>query len=1023
MLATNFIKVLTFAYQRMKGFRLIFTAMLATLVSQAVFADDLSDTARAATRRDATATASGTSRQKQSTDNKNTNISSRTTPSGRDSSVVRNRGAVQQTTGRTGATNKNIVSRTATTNTVTNRKNATAGRTITSRTATMTPIAPTAGRTATNPVRSAVTPGRSATNNIPASIRRARASSVSTARNATATTDIAAITSRDFKSCRDVFHSCMDEFCANKDATLKRCACSARAGDFDSMKKQLAKVEDKLLDFSQRLLTVNMDKEDAMVLNQATEGELAYEQKDKSESKKLLDNIAQKLNASFNDSNFDQNLNAISLSLNTDAAFDNLDSLMGASTTTKSGTALYNAALPVCREMAMEVCSDEDLAIAESGYQMTIEQDCNTVAKAYESQNDQARTKILESGALLDMSRLDIHQKRNSDDILTCKKKMLDMLTDSTVCGTDMSKCLDISGRYINPTTGEAILTENLVDLSTLISRPGPDQTWTSAPGNDKFVLFLKNKKKFIEPATENCQNIADSVWGGFIEDALAQIKLAQDAKLEQVRQSCTTLTAQCLDTTFKSISEFDARALSIFGVSADKTVNAMCSDVRNACTALLNSSYGDQSWDTGMTEIITDKTYATILSTCREVGRQCIIQSCKSITGNFGLCENIDTSVNRKSIISRYSCWDEVKQCIADAGEETIKTIMKNQGRAVTTGNLADYATFGDIYSELYGNDRAAFAALSVAAAEEEVPAPISTPEYNNIYDWCEADLKNTNASEFDWQVCRLTEQIWGNCEQAPNTELDDTEHNKILINYTTASTDTDNETLLSWFARNTGTENNPESCRDTTCGFGKTNVGGICVSEGDFTKDGIYCPISTERFDTANGITNCCKATLIANTSGHSFCCQDGAQITTITKSQYYAKAKTGAIDDSKITYLCTVAPYSYAYAVATDSTGLLVCVSNKSNKTDAISYSAGEITCKDGYFVKLYQNGEHYMPTYTDGIGITNYYNMSGCSTDGTGCSTCEYNPSYGKWYDSETKECTPTKGWHVKYNLGE
>ena len=98
------------------------------------------------------------------------------------------------------------------------------------------------------------------------------------------------------------------------------------------------------------------------------------------------------------------------------------------------------------------------------------------------------------------------------------------MLTDSTVCGTDMSKCLDISGRYINPTTGEAILTENLVDLSTLISRPGPDQTWTSAPGNDKFVLFLKNKKKFIEPATENCQNIADSVWDGFIEDALANL-------------------------------------------------------------------------------------------------------------------------------------------------------------------------------------------------------------------------------------------------------------------------------------------------------------------------------------------------------------------------------------------------------------------------------------------------------------------------------------------------------------------
>ena len=260
MLATKFIKVLRFNHQGMKGIKQIFTVMLAALVSQAVFADDLSDIVRAATRREATATASGTSRQKQTSDNKNTNVSSRTASSGRDSSVVRNRSVAQQTPGRTGATNKNIVSRTATTNTVTNRKNTTSGRTISSRTATTIPVSvqtkPTTGR-------SAITTTRNATAT-PVAGRRGRTSSF--ARNATTNPDITSITSRDFKSCRDVFHSCMDEFCANKDATLKRCACSSRLHEFDGMKKQLEKVEDKLLDFSQRLLTVNMDKEDAMEL-------------------------------------------------------------------------------------------------------------------------------------------------------------------------------------------------------------------------------------------------------------------------------------------------------------------------------------------------------------------------------------------------------------------------------------------------------------------------------------------------------------------------------------------------------------------------------------------------------------------------------------------------------------------------------------------------------------------------------------------------------------------------------------
>ena len=172
----------------------------------------------------------------------------------------------------------------------------------------------------------------------------------------------------------------MDEFCANKDSQLKRCACSSRVNEFDNVKAQLSQVEDKLLDFNQRLLTVNMDKEDALAISQATEGELAFQQEDTTASKELLDEISEKLNTTFETDSFDANLAPISLSLNIDAAFDSVDSLAGSSTTTKSGTELYSAALPVCREMAMEVCTADELDIVESGYQMAIEQDCNTVA-------------------------------------------------------------------------------------------------------------------------------------------------------------------------------------------------------------------------------------------------------------------------------------------------------------------------------------------------------------------------------------------------------------------------------------------------------------------------------------------------------------------------------------------------------------------------------------------------------------------------------------------------------------------
>ncbi|MBQ7055946.1 MAG: hypothetical protein IJN91_03390 [Alphaproteobacteria bacterium] len=557
-------------------------------------------------------------------------------------------------------------------------------------------------------------------------------------RNAT----VPSVLSRDYSKCRDVFNNCMDEFCANKDSELKRCACSVRHSEFKNSKENLNAVEDKLLDFSQRLLTVNMDKEDALSINTATEGELAYNTKDTSESKKMLNKISQKLNTTFNDNNF--GLGAVSYSLNIDSAFDNIDSLSGASTTTKIGTALYAAALPVCREMAAEVCSSDELKIAENSYQLVIEQDCNTVSKTYQAKADQARAKVLESGALLDMSRLDIHQKRNSDDMLTCKNKMLNMLTDSTVCGEKLFKCLDTTGHFINPATGKAILTTDLHLLQNTIVRPTGDMTWKQVPENLKYVTFLNTKKDYLKPAMENCQNIADVVWDGFLDDALAQIKLAQNEKLEEVRQSCTTLTAECINTANKTISDFDARALSIFGITADRTANEMCRDVLESCNALMGN-IDNTDWEDGTKGIMTTKTYETILQTCRTVGENCIVQTCSSASGNFALCKD-SNSISRGSILSQDACWKEVQDCIASAGDDALKQIQASYPASSTPAELHDFC---------------------------------------NKCDDAETDL--------NCYKCRLAEHIWGNCKADPVSLQASNEINP------------DADTLLSWMARNT--------------------------------------------------------------------------------------------------------------------------------------------------------------------------------------------------------------------------
>ena len=845
---------------------------------------------------------------------------------------------------------------------------------------------------------------------------RTRARSTTTRNTARAATTVATredILTRNYSKCKTVFNECMDEFCANKDTQLKRCACSSRINEFDKIKKQLSDIDEKMLDFNQRLLTVSMDKEDAAALNIATEGEKAfYDTKDVSKSKKTLDEIAKKLNTSFDSSNFSSSLGtALSWSLDLDSAFDTVDSLKGASTAAKSGTALYSAALPICREMAAEVCSEEDLVIAENGYQVLINQDCNTVEKTYKSAAEQARNKVLESAALLDMSRLNVYQTNNADDILTCKTKMLDMLTDSTVCGTDLGKCLDITGQYIDPSTGEAFLSSDLADLGTLISRPDVNETWSSAPGNATFVRFLNSKKKFLEPAMEHCVDIADTVWNAFVEDALSQIKIAQIRKLETVRQSCTTLTAQCLTGTMESIEDFDARALSIFGVAADTTVNAMCDNVLSSCTTLLQTTDTQSEWYAGMTGIQADITYDTIKKTCREVGRACVIQVCTSTSGNFGLCENISTSINRKSIINHTACWDEVLNCVNSAGEDALKRIYTQNG----LDNADKYMFYADIYNMYSNADSGPF----ISNSEDYTRTCVATESNDTEYDTCIYDMCNNDCNGVAYEdthacrVCRLAESIWGNCEARPSEPLEkEGLHNRIKM-----PSDKNTTTILSWFATNTNTANELDSSRDTTCGIGfyasidPTTQTTICLDKSLQQDDCENCGENLQ-IKIADGVKNCCSN----KTDRNNNCCIKGEIV---------------EINDSDSTKMCV--PNRNTSLVATftvpegnsyypSGTYKLWC-----SGTAITSNDENQVVCQGGNFIVIKDDASWYAePQYSQNNQdqqrtptITTYFSAGCLNTKST-----EYTHKYSNGTWSWTSDSDPfdktVNRYKIRYN---
>ena len=944
----------------MKKIGLILIGCLAFVGLDGAHADNLDDAVRAAVRRGTNATATPTRQRgdfSQSTTTPRPQTSRTANVVTRNATGTRTTNAINRAAEQTGVAT-NVVARGTT---GTNNRTRSTTQTLTAR----TPLVST-DRSAT----------RAATTRTPA-------------RATTTTATREDILMRNYSKCKTVFNECMDEFCANKDAQLKRCACSSRVNEFDTIKKQLSNIDEKMLDFNQRLLTVSMDDKDVAALSVATEGEKAfYDTRDTSGSKRTLDEIAKKLNTSFDSSNFSTTLSgALSWSLDLDSAFDTVDSLGGISTTAKSGTALYSAALPVCREMAAEVCSENDLAIAESGYNVLITQDCNTVAKTYQSATDSARAKVLESSALLDISRLNVYQTDNADDILTCKTKMLDMLTDSTVCGANLEKCLDITGEYIDPSTGEAFLSSYLADLGDLITRPTGEETWSTTPQNAAFVQFLDSKKKFLEPAMEHCVDIADTVWDAFVEDALSQIKIAQMRKLEDVRQSCTTLTAQCLTSAIESITDFDARAISTFGVAADITANAMCDNVLSSCTTLLNTVDVDAEWYAGMTGIQTDITYDTIMHTCREVGRACVIQVCTSTSGNFGLCENIDTSINRKSIINRTACWDEVVNCVRSAGSETLAAIFAQNKLNTTT----EYA----LYESVYGN-------ANPTISNKDASTCITSDTGDNnycIYDMCYRECNKAAYTDSDnCRACRLAESIWGNCEAAPTTPLTDTGmHNKIRKPSDNVST------LLYWFAQNTNTTDAADSCRDTTCGIGftaqydwQTNTI-MCVDSNKLDTFSNSCD-SNKRIQINNSITLCCSAMGADLKQGFDNCCA--------------ASVKDSACVPQNAIKLTTFTVNSgNNYYNDSGNTYTLWCDESLS-VTDN-----GQLECS-GHFIVTYSN-HSIDPQYDDSQPTTPYATESFPKNNMSDKYTRTFKNNAWDWYNNTTQSDITPDHWTVSF----
>ena len=399
-----------------------------------------------------------------------------------------------------------------------------------------------------------------------------------------------------YSQCRDSYATCMDQFCANANDTFRRCYCSEKFTQFQETEETFEEIKLILQSFEDNELNA-VDKTAAEVnaMYTATVGEAAIK-KDVSGAAEKLGNIADLLSGKKKKTEEKKTtLDISSLSTGFSVDMDNLwgggsvDSLFGGGSSRgvnmaeMSGQQLYNESNKQCLEITKEACSSNALLnMATSSYTIMINQDCNMYEKKLDAQRQAIQNTVREANKMLMTARLEDHRSHNSADVNECLTKVQTAMTMETACGANYKRCLDPTGQYINPSTGEPIYSPLLFKLVEVINLYKPED-----PKNEDFKTWLDGKRIYAETALDSCRGIADTVWSEFKSAAIIEIAQAQDAKIEQVKGTCVQTMGECYDSQSGSLKDFDTTSAQSAGAIAANAARAMCSDKVAACAAL----------------------------------------------------------------------------------------------------------------------------------------------------------------------------------------------------------------------------------------------------------------------------------------------------------------------------------------------------------------------------------------------------------------------------------------------------
>ena len=435
------------------------------------------------------------------------------------------------------------------------------------------------------------------------------------------------------KSCQEQYNECMDQFCAVIDANQKRCSCSSNLSKYSKVEEAVNEANTKLNEVAQNIRYIGLSADEIRAIMTATEAEEALSgTRDNTENRNLLEQIEKMIKdptssaSYYSSSDFGLDMD---LDFSTTTDIFSLDFL---NTNTSSfsnlrGTELYNAAKNRCNTV-LNQCKKAGATIKQvtGNYDLAIDKDCIAYENGLKKMNETLVSNVRSAERMLQKARLAVLQNKNQYDAKGCIGALETCMTDDMVCGSDYSKCLDPTKKYIDE-NGNVVLGQNINKITGFMSgydNSGVDSTYlsdaygksisdSSCSSDGKCVVkYLLQKIGTKQKVTDEglCRAVLDKcqaytytddtykpyndVVVNYVQRAMVNIRAAQRKIISDYASNCMVDVAACYNQQVTQVNAWSSYA-SINNIY--QVMNGACHNVALTCAySILGKERGGEN-------------------------------------------------------------------------------------------------------------------------------------------------------------------------------------------------------------------------------------------------------------------------------------------------------------------------------------------------------------------------------------------------------------------------------------------